>query len=294
MRVLEFRRLALHTSLLVRQPVSRLCHRLSSMDLCGVVKTLERMAPLRLAAPWDNVGLLVEPSSCRVRTVLLTNDLVPEVVDEAVSLGADLIVSYHPPIFAPLKALRQNSWKERVLVRCIERQIAVFSPHTSWDAIRGGVNDWLASCFDGVADSEPVEKDSVDPDAGMGRLLRLRAPVTVGEAAARVKAHLKLSSVRLALGTGCTAESMVQAVAVCAGSGGSVLKGVAGVELYLTGEMSHHEVLDAQQRGVSVVLTEHSYSERGYLELFAEKLRHELDAVAVRVSAADTGPLVTL
>ncbi|CAN8006102.1 unnamed protein product [Ixodes hexagonus] len=264
------------------------------MDLWSVVKTLDRMAPLRMAAPWDNVGLLVEPSSCRVvRTVLLTNDLVPEVVQEASSLGADLIVSYHPPIFAPVKALRQGSWKERVLIQCVELGMAVYSPHTSWDAVRGGVNDWLSSCFD-CASSEPVEKDSADPDAGMGRLLVLKAPLSVGEAASRVKAHLKLSSVRLALGSGQTAQSTVRAVAVCAGSGGSVLKAVPGAQLYLTGEMSHHEVLDAQQRGVSVLLCEHSYSERGYLELFAEKLRHELDAVTVRVSSADVGPLVAL
>lgn len=118
------------------------------MQLNHVVKKLESFAANSLAAKWDNVGLLVEPSSPHtVSRMLLTNDLTEPVLDEAIRMKTDFILSYHPPIFAAVKRLLQSSWKERLLVKCIENRIAVFSPHTSYDALNGGVNDWLISPF---------------------------------------------------------------------------------------------------------------------------------------------------
>ena len=68
-------------------------------------------------------------------------------MEEAKDHTVDLILSYHPPIFVPLKRLTQRNWKERIVVECMENRIAVFSPHTSHDAVEGGVNDWLISAF---------------------------------------------------------------------------------------------------------------------------------------------------
>lgn len=79
--------------------------------------------------------------------MILTNDLTQAVMDEAVSQKANMILSYHPPIFAPLKRLTQGKWKERITIQCIENRIALYSPHTSFDAVKGGVNDWLIEPF---------------------------------------------------------------------------------------------------------------------------------------------------
>ena len=118
------------------------------MNLKTVVSKLNKFAPTSLAEKWDNVGLLVEPSAPHtVSRILLTNDLTEPVLEEAVQKEANLIISYHPPIFMPLKSLTQRTWKERIVVRCIENRIAVFSPHTSYDALAGGINDWLISAF---------------------------------------------------------------------------------------------------------------------------------------------------
>lgn len=114
------------------------------MELKEVLQVLEQLAPLSLAESWDNVGLLVEPSKPRpVKTILLTNDLTDAVMEEAVAVSCDLIISYHPPLFRPIKRLVQKDWKQRLAVRVVEAGIAVFSPHTSWDCVKGGVNDWL-------------------------------------------------------------------------------------------------------------------------------------------------------
>lgn len=124
--------------------LSHSAHCASPMELREVLEVLEQLAPLSLAESWDNVGLLVEPSSPRViKTILLTNDLTNAVMEEAEAVHCDLIVSYHPPLFRPIKRLVQNDWKQRLAIRAVEAGIAVFSPHTSWDSVKGGVNDWL-------------------------------------------------------------------------------------------------------------------------------------------------------
>jgi len=118
------------------------------MDVKEVVARLHKFAPPWLSESWDNVGLLVEPSSPHtVDKLLLTNDLTEPVADEAVGVKVGMILSYHPPVFKPLKRVTQQSWKERIVVKCIENRIAVFSPRTCYDALQGGVNDWLISPF---------------------------------------------------------------------------------------------------------------------------------------------------
>ena len=116
------------------------------MDLKNVVKRLNKFAPTDLAESWDNVGLLVEPTPPhQVNTLFLTNDLTEEVLEEAIKKESNMILSYHPPIFVPLKRLTMRSEKERIIVKAIEKRIAIYAPHTSYDAVQGGVNDWLAS-----------------------------------------------------------------------------------------------------------------------------------------------------
>jgi len=118
------------------------------LTLNSVVAELNKLAPLSLAESWDNVGLLIEPPTQPiVRHILLTNDLTESVMKEAVASSVNLIYSYHPPIFASLKRITSSTWKERIVGHCLENKIAVYSPHTALDALKGGVNDWLADTF---------------------------------------------------------------------------------------------------------------------------------------------------
>nr|XP_038038069.1 NIF3-like protein 1 isoform X2 [Anas platyrhynchos] len=269
---------------------------------------------------WDNVGLLVEPSPPHiVKTLFLTNDLTEEVMEEAVQKKADLILSYHPPIFTPLKRVTWKTWKERLVVRALEHRIGIYSPHTAYDAIPHGINNWLTKglgacnsvplhpstspsyptegthriefCADTAEHLETVLSKTKDiqeifclttfpvrvedkeqtrvslncsqkallevvallsqnslldhkteililqkpllPHTGMGRLCTLSKPASLSDIIERIKSHLKLPHVRLALGTGKTLDSPVKKAALCAGSGSSVLKGTEA-DLYLT------------------------------------------------------------
>lgn len=86
------------------------------LPLSQVLKVLHSYADPSLAEPWDNVGLLIEPTETKdVSHILLTNDLTEDVMQEAVELQVDMIISYHPPIFAPLKSITCRAWKVYLL-----------------------------------------------------------------------------------------------------------------------------------------------------------------------------------
>ncbi|RVE50118.1 hypothetical protein evm_005324 [Chilo suppressalis] len=265
----------------------------AGVPLRKVISALEEFAPKELSESWDNTGLLVEPYTPRnVSKILLTNDLTEKVALEAESNGCEMIISYHPPIFAPLKSVVQRSWKERVVALLLEKRISLYSPHTSWDCVKGGVNDWLASAFS-IVDSAPIVPGT-DPSTGAGRILNLKNGIPLSDVVSNVKQLTGLGHVRIAIGKNGTMQDVISKIALCAGSGGSVLKGVAA-DVYLTGEMLHHDVLDAAQKGISVILTNHSDSERGFLRPFSINLQNRLDnQVQVMVSNVDKDPLITV
>ena len=110
----------------------------SGMELKSFVQKLETFASPSLAESWDNVGLLLEPSEpLVVKKILLTNDLTENVMEEAVRKSVNLILSYHPPLFKSIKKITQSHWKDRIVIKCLENRIAVYSPHTSFDVVQG-------------------------------------------------------------------------------------------------------------------------------------------------------------
>ena len=105
-------------------------------SLALVLDLLKDIAPLELAADWDNVGLLLEPSrrAPPIARVLLTIDLTEAVVAEAARMRADLVVAYHPPIFHGMKQLRASDARQRAVLAALAAGLFVYSPHTALDA----------------------------------------------------------------------------------------------------------------------------------------------------------------
>jgi dinuclear metal center YbgI/SA1388 family protein len=218
---------------------------------------------------------------------LLTIDLTESVLDEALEQGSEAIVAYHPPIFTGLKRLVPSDPQQRMLLRVIECSLAVYSPHTALDAVEGGVNDWLASAFD-VATKRATLPKLGALATGQGRFVELAAPRPLDALVARLKQHLGIAALRVAASRRHADGASIATVSLCAGAGGSVVTR-APADLYVSGEMRHHDVLAAVQRGSSVILCEHTNSERGYLQQLADALRREgLTAV---VAAQDRDPL---
>ena len=135
------------------------------MLLPQLLTALRLAAPETLAEPWDKVGLQVGRLEGRrpIKRALLTIDLTEAVVAEAKKEGCQLIVAYHPPIFAPLTRLTDGAWKERALLTCAEAGIAVYSPHTALDAVRGGITDALAAAL-GAGVCVPIQPRTAKRD----------------------------------------------------------------------------------------------------------------------------------
>ncbi|GJE86290.1 Nif3-like dinuclear metal center hexameric protein [Phanerochaete sordida] len=247
----------------------------------SVCRAMEHIAPLRLAEKWDNVGLLLEAPFVRPNAtrVLLTIDLTTEVASEALATPTAVVVAYHPTIFKPLAALTLANPLQRSLLRLAAAGVSVYVPHTALDGVAGGINDWLA---DGVRAGAAADVrylgEAQGDEGGQGRLVALAEPVSMRELQARVKKHLDLKHLQVAYPAGQDANTPVKTVAICAGSGGSMFAGVK-VDVYFTGEMSHHEVLAAVASGANVILCGHTNTERGYLPTLAQKLKSTLSNV---------------
>ncbi len=256
--------------------------------LAEVVDVLQEIAPLELAAEWDNVGLLVAPSARPrpIARVLLTIDLTEAVAREAAKTRSELVVAYHPPIFHGWKRLAVDDPRQRAALATFAAGIAVYSPHTALDAAPGGIADWL--CEGLVAGKSPARLEACG-DGEFGRVLELAAPTTVGALLPRIRRLLGVRALRVAH-TAAGARQRVRRIAVAAGAGGTVLRGQRA-DLWLTGELSHHEALAAVASGTTVVLGEHSNTERGYLRLLQKRLRDPFGkALAVRIATADRDP----
>lgn len=288
--------------------------------LTTLIQSIERLYPRALSdISWDNTGLLLESpvKNPGLKRVLLTIDLTTAVAEEALAMNPPVgaIVAYHPVIFKPIKSLTLDDPRQRILLRLAASGISVYSPHTAMDAVVGGINDWLA---DGICDDKCVERTVIVPTksiegqnfgnmTGMGRIIRWDHPISITTIVKRIKKHLQLNRVQLALSEKHRKEEQqIYKIGICAGSGGSVLKNVHA-DVLLTGELSHHDILSATEKGSSVILCGHSNTERGFLSCVMEKrlqdvLREEFSAIQddqvtlpeVVVSKADRDPLEIL
>ena len=143
------------------------------MKIEKIAAEIERIAPLKLAQGWDNVGLLVGDSKKNIKRMLLTIDVTKEVVAEARASKTDLILSYHPVIWDGLKRITADG-DTAVIYELIRLGICVYSIHTAFDAAMGGVNDQLADIV-GLKEAEPIG-DHVENPEGPGYKLVVFVP----------------------------------------------------------------------------------------------------------------------
>ena len=114
------------------------------MKLRELTSYLESLAPLDYQEPYDNAGLLVGSPDSEISQALLSLDCTEAVVDEAIQLSCDVIISHHPVVFKGLKRFNGNTYVERVVMKAIRHDIAIYAIHTNLDNVTGGVNSKIA------------------------------------------------------------------------------------------------------------------------------------------------------
>ena len=137
-----------------------------------IYSAVDRLAPFETQMDFDNAGFLVGRGEKEVSALLVALDITKEVVEEAVELGCQLIVSHHPVIFHPVKALTDESVTGEILLALAEQGVAAICAHTNLDAAQAGVNDCLAQTLE-LGETILLEQGGVDREGrpyGIGRV----------------------------------------------------------------------------------------------------------------------------
>lgn len=234
------------------------------MTVKTIYDFINSLAPFATAEEWDNPGLLVGNPRQEVGRVLVALDATDGALDTARAVGADLIITHHPVIFAPLKRLSADS----IPYRLAQEGIALVAAHTNLDKAQGGVNDTLAAVL-GLTDVTVAED-------GYTRIGTLPVEMTAKEFATHVAKHLD-TAVRYA------GDGSVRTVAVCGGGGGDFIGDCIGLaDAYVTGEVKHHEWL-ATANSINVIEAGHYATEVPVVDTLARWLEEAFPALTVTV-----------
>lgn len=240
---------------------------------------IDRFAPFDTAEAWDSVGLLVGGMDRPVEAVLTALDATPAVVAEAGRLGAQLLVTHHPVLFSPLRRLDEANPEAALLCDMVRSGLSMIAAHTNLDRADGGVNDALAGRL-----GWPVFARE-----GFLLLGQWERPRELAEVQSEIARALNTQAIRY--GNGGLA---LKTFALCSGAGGSEVARAAefGAQVLVTGEIKHHEALEAMQRGIAVLACGHRATEICAADLLCSHLQSETNKVElkVRVSQSQVDP----
>ena len=252
-----------------------------------ILNWFEEVAPLQLAAEWDNVGLLLGDPTKQISRVMTCLTLSEDVADEAVEGSAGLVITHHPIPFRPVSRISTLEPTGKILWKLANAAICVYCPHTAWDSALKGINQQWAELL-GLENVRPLAEPQPD-GTGVGRIGELPVPVTLGDLIERVKASLRLDRV----GVAGELSRPIQRVGIACGSGGELIPAAitAQCDTLITGELSYHRVLEAKARGLTVVLVGHYASERFAMENLARLLAEAFPSLTVWASKKEGDPI---
>jgi dinuclear metal center YbgI/SA1388 family protein len=224
--------------------------------------------------------------------VLCVVDCVPETVDQALAVHADLIVAHHPLLLKPVSSIAPDTYKGRIIHRLIRSDIALYAAHTNADVASPGVSDALAARLDlvNLRPLVPAQGAAEGGGRGIGRIGDLAEPMPLDELTAFCASRLPATAAGIrAAGD---PDRVIRTMAVCGGAGDSFLTDVtaAGVDAYLCADLRHHPASEHLAAGGPALLdVAHWASERPWLDDVAGWLRGQFGVDAM-VSDVDTDP----
>ena len=249
------------------------------MKVRQIYELLDAVAPFETQEPYDNSGLLVGSPEQEVSGMLFALDVTQAVISEALSLGANLIVTHHPLMFEAVRRMTDESFEGRLIQRMIREGLSLIACHTCLDKASGGINDALA------------ERCALLDVRGEGfvRVGDLPQPMTAGE----LKEYLAVAlntDVRL-MGD---ASLQISRLGLCSGAGGSewIAARELGAEAFLSGEIKHHHALAMAEAGLPCFECGHFATEQPGIFALADALQNALDQVEYNLSIykSQTGP----
>lgn len=258
------------------------------MKISDILAVLEAVAPPHLQESYDNAGLIVGDPEAEISGVLFCLDSTEEIIEEAASLGCNLVVAHHPIVFRGLKRLNGASYVERTVIKAIQKNIAVYAIHTNLDNVyRQGVNAKIAEKL-GLEETRILAPKLPSSDIGAGMLGKLLQPMREQDFLQHLKTSLKTNCIRHTAMRG----KPVHSVAVCGGAGSFLLADAlrAGADAFVTADFKYHEFFDAEGK-LMIADVGHFESEQFTIELLRDIVRDKFPTFALHLTSLNTNPV---
>ena len=252
-----------------------------------ILNSLENVAPCTFKMDFDNVGLLAGNSRKEVHKILLALEVTHDVIDEAKEMGAELIVAHHPILFS-VKNVSTEDLVGNILVHLLESGISAICMHTNLDSADGGVNDTLAHIL-GIQVEGVIDVQGRYPDGrayGLGRFGTIEQ-TELEQFLPHCKDALHCNGLRYI-----SAGKPVQKLAVCGGSGSSLLQEVAalGCDTFVTGDVKHNGFLDAYDLGINLIDAGHYSTENVIMPVLETYIKNAFPMLDVKISERHKQP----
>lgn len=261
-----------------------------------IADIMEKEVPSALQEEWDNSGLLIGFEDKAVNKILTCLEADKRIVEEAVSINADMIITHHPLIFQGIKSLRDCDYKSDMIMNIIEKGISVYSCHTPFDKVKGGNNDIICERLGLTSIKNLKENDVLSPskmaarydEADIGRIGEFREAMTYRQVIQLAAERLDMSIRQLrAIGS---IDTEIKKVGICTGAGADLagMAADAGCQLFITGDVKYHEATDALRSGICILDAGHYGTEKFFAEamkrLLDKKLNEGVQVVSSQIS----------
>ena len=259
------------------------------MTIKNVSDYIEKIAPLNQSEDFDNVGLLIGNEMTEVKGVLVTLDTLEETVDEAIRKNCNLIVSFHPIIFDGLKKINGNSYVEKVVLKAIQNNIAIYATHTALDNSNVGVSAKMCQVLGLKNYNILIPKE--DENIGMGMIGDLPEPMQEEDFLKFTKKTFKTNGIRFSSKIG----KSVKKIAVLGGSGSFAISNAIQkkADVYISADFKYHDFFKAEGK-ILLIDVGHYESEQFTKNLLVEYLTKKFTSFAIILSKKSTNPIYYL
>lgn len=203
-----------------------------------IIKVIEEFAPKDLQESYDNAGLQVGDPEAETNSVLICLDMTEDLFEEAASRQCNLIITHHPLIFKGLKELTGKNAIERIVIKAIKKNIAIYSAHTNLDSAKEGVSHEIAAML-GLKDVKVLEPKTPEGNTGLG-VTGVIKPTPKLEFLRKVKETFDVKCLKY---SAASPQLVVRKAAVCGGAGASLINEAVkeGADIIITGDVKYHD-----------------------------------------------------
>lgn len=238
-----------------------------------IIDFMNNWAKLEYQETWDNSGAQINLNG-ETSSVTIALDLTDKVIDMAIKNDSKLIITHHPMFFSGLKSIDENTYIGKIIIKAIKNNISIYSAHTSLDIAENGVNDVLCEVI-GLNEIEGLSM--ADSGYMIGKVGCLEKEKSLKDIYLELSEKLNYSNIRIYGDI----KNNIKKIAVCGGSGSSMIDDAIkkDVDLYITGDIKHHDAQYAYENNITLMDISHFNGEKLVLNKVASELSKNFEIV---------------